>query len=131
MVDHALHEKERRPRVDRVELVPKFDRGVGDRAAIGQRGGVDQRVNPSEPFERGGDDLRRRVRLVELGGMEMRRRAERRNLGCGFGAAPRVAPRQEEAGGSGARSSRGDGAANALGRAGDEDDAPVQSRFHP
>ena len=47
VIDHALHQPERRLGVDGVEPVPQVGRGTGDRAPVGEARRIDERVDPA------------------------------------------------------------------------------------
>ena len=71
MTRERLHEKERRPRVDGVKPIPQRQIGVEQRSAVGEGGGIGQRVDMAELLQRAGENPRRGVGVLEVGGDEL------------------------------------------------------------
>ena len=123
-----LNEEEGRAHVDVEDLVEALLGGVENIAAVGERGGVDQRIDAAEPLLRLGDHLAavgdlRQIRLDEDG-----RTTRRRNF-AGDPLAPlRVAAADDDSRRAALGEQPRDGLAQPLGAAGDDGDPAAQIR---
>ena len=121
-----LDEKERRAHVDVENLVVALLGGVEDVATVGQRGGVDERVDAAEALVRLGDNLAAIGDAGEIGFDEHGRTAGRGNLACDPFALLRVAAADDYSGGAAFGEQSRDGLAEPLRAAGDDGDLAVE-----
>ena len=97
---HRLDEEERRPEVDVHQQFPQLRRCVEDGAAVGQRAGVDEDVDPAKVFICGGDEGFYLVEVTQLGGDEDWFRTEPGQGGGHLLPPLDVAPGHHDAGGT-------------------------------
>ena len=125
--DRALHQEERGAGVDGEEPVPGVGGRVEEGGSVGGAGGVGEEVEPPEAVERGGDEATGGVGIGEVGRDEGGGDAGGGEGGGGGLAGRGVAVGQKQAGGAGCGERVGDGAADALRRAGHERDLAVDA----
>ena len=123
VLDRRLHEEERAAGVDRDVLVEEFGRRVQQAAAGGEAGAVHQPVDAAEPFARPLDRRPALRRVAHVAGDELGLRAVRPEL-RGHLLAGLAAAAGDHHGGAVAR--RGDGGAQTLGAAADQDDLALE-----
>ena len=103
MVHEPLHEKERGARIDREHALPEPRIRILERSPVGERGGIDQGVDPAEPFERRIEDEVRRVGVLEIGLDEQSWRPASLDMSGRGRALGRVPAGQEDTVSAGAR----------------------------
>ena len=121
-----LDEKERRAHVDVENLVIALLGGVEDVAPVGQRGGVDERIDAAKALVRLGDNLAAIGDAAEIGFDEHGRTAGRGNVTCNPFAPLRVAAADDYSGGAALGEQSRDGLAESLRAAGDDGDLAVE-----
>src|SRR5829696_4780617 len=121
-----LHQEERRPQVHRHHAVEELRRGVEDRAAVGDAGGVDEGIDAAEGALRRGDDGAGVVDAGEVGAHEYGAAALARKVGGDRLALVALAAADHEARRAAGREQPRDRLAQALRAAGDDGDLAAE-----
>ena len=127
--DRRLHQEEGRASIGGEQASHSAAVPSSSRGAVGERAGIDERVDPAERGQRGLEGEVGRRRVGQLGRREARLGPGRLDLRHDRVAARRIAPADHDRLGAGAGDGERDGAADALRAAGDDDDAPPHDRL--